>query len=329
MGGTNRVWMAGVVVILLLAHDACGQGPSYLQSELQSENLLWQPDQETITTFPGISANTGWDDPSAVAGPLRFRSTERRSGCRSRLWSEFQEGKYKVRSDYRNFYSWPGIRDLLLGLAAGSVLANTSLDRDFQDWYQEDVRSPGTDDFTSFSKAFGEGRIFIPAFAGLAVAGAICSDNVCGSLLHEYASRTTRGYLVGVPPLLFLQAFLGGGRPEWDTNFESRWGLFDDNGGAGGKAVSGHAMMGAVPFITAAKMTDNPFLKTGLYVCSTFTGWSRVNDDSHYLSQACLGWWLAYLACSAVDTTDYDDERLTLTPLATPEMVGIGVIYRR
>jgi hypothetical protein len=121
-----------------------------------------------------------------------------------------------------------------------------------------------------------------------------------------------------------MQATLGASRPG-ETDHESRWKPFDDT-----NAVSGHAFVGAVPFITAAKMTENPFVKGSLYFCSTLTAWSRVNDDRHYLSQACLGWWMAYLACDAVQATESsNDERLTLVPVNSPEMVGIGMVFRR
>jgi hypothetical protein len=52
--------------------------------------------------------------------------------------------------------------------------------------------------------------------------------------------------------------------------------------------------------LTAAKMTDNPFLKYPLYVGSTLTGLSRINDNKHYFSQAVLGWWIAFLAVNSV-----------------------------
>ncbi len=57
----------------------------------------------------------------------------------------------------------------------------------------------------------------------------------------------------------------------------------------------------SIPFLSAAKMTDNIWLKGGLYVASNFPALSRVNDDAHYFSQAFRGWWLAYVAESAVD----------------------------
>ncbi len=244
-------------------------------------------------------------------------------GFGGRLRSEFSEFRCNVRNDYRNYYSWLTMRDLLLGIAMASPLANTSLDDDFQGWYQRDVRSPGTDDFSEFCKTFGEGQIFIPAFAGLAVVGSIFEDRPLFEGVGQFGDRVTRGYLVGAPSMLFMQVMLGGSRPG-EVTVQSRWKPFDDS-----NAVSGHAFIGAVPFITAAKMVENPWAKSGLYLCSTFTAWSRVNDDRHYLSQACLGWWMAYLACRAVDDTECKDRCYAFAPLATPEITGVGVVVQR
>ena len=234
-----------------------------------------------------------------------------------------RENANKIWTDHGNFYSWVTMRDLLLGIGAGSILANTSLDDGFQDWYQDDVRSSGTDDFAVFSKTFGEGQFIIPAVAGLAVMGAMCDHTHCGDLTKDFGCRSTRAYLVGAPPMLLLQFTLGGSRPG-EASYGSRWQPFEDV-----NSVSGHAFVGAVPFISAAKMTDNRFLKGGLYLCSTFTAWSRVNDDNHYLSQACLGWWIAYLACRAVDDTEVNDEHFTLSPIVSADMVGVGAVFRR
>ncbi len=245
-------------------------------------------------------------------------------GCHgSPAQTNFEELRCNIRSDYRNYYSWITMRDLLLGVAFASPLANTSLDDNFQGWYQRDVRSPDTDSFCSFWKTFGEGQIYIPAFAGLMVVGKMFEDRPLLGGAGEYGDRVTRAYLVGAPPMLFMQFLLGGSRPG-EANVESRWKPLDDN-----NSVSGHAFIGAVPFITAAKMTENPWLKGTFYACSTFTAWSRINDDDHYLSQAFLGWWMAYLACRAVDDTEHADRCYEFTPLATPEMTGMGVVVQR
>jgi len=244
-------------------------------------------------------------------------------GLGDRLQWGLREGWCHIRSDYRNYYDCLTMRDLWLGVAGGAVLANTSLDDDFQGWYQRDVRSSGTDDLAAFWKTFGEGQIFIPAYAGLALATSFFDDRPLLGGVNDFSDRVTRGYLVGAPPMLLMQALLGGSRPG-EHGVGSQWKPFDDTNG-----VSGHAFVGAVPFITAAKMCDEPLLKATLYTFSTFPAWSRVNDGAHYLSQACLGWWMAYLACRAVDDTECQDRYLTFMPLVTPEVAGVAIEYRR
>jgi len=228
-----------------------------------------------------------------------------------------------VPSDCRNYYGWGSTRDLLLGLAGASVLANTSLDEDFQHWYQDDVRSSGTDDFTRAWRVFGKGEIIVPTCAGLGMLGAMSENRPVLGRAGAFGGRVTRSYMVGIPPMLFMQLLLGSSRPG-EAAVESRWKPFDDN-----NAVSGHAFIAAVPFITAARTVENPWAKSALYVCSGFTTWSRVNDDDHYLSQAILGWWMAYLACRAVDETQRRNENLVFTPLAGPGITGMGVVLRR
>jgi len=225
--------------------------------------------------------------------------------------------------DHRHYYRWRPMYCMALGFAGGAVLANTAMDRHFQDWYQDDVRCSGTDDVSTFFKVFGEGQIFVPAFAGLALVDVFCEDMPVLGIAGDFGARASRAYLVGAPPMLLMQFVTGASRPG-EAPCHSEWKPFDDNNG-----VSGHAFMGAVPFITAARMCDGFWLKSCFYILSTFTAWSRVNDDRHYLSQACLGWWMAYTACLAVDQTEYDRRLVALTPIATPEMTGVGLIVRR
>jgi len=85
--------------------------------------------------------------------------------------------------------------------------------------------------------------------------------------------------------------------------------------------------MDAVPFICAAKMTDDPYLKAAFYAGSTLAAFSRVNDDPHYVSQVMLGWWMAYLAASAVDHTQQDKD-LTIFPMPVADGIGAAVEYR-
>jgi hypothetical protein len=228
-----------------------------------------------------------------------------------------------VCSDHCHYYRWETLRDLSLAVGGASILANTAMDENFQNWYQDDVRSSGTDNFAEFWKVFGEGQIFIPAFAGLGLVGNLCRHRPLFGAAGDFGDRVTRGYLVGAPPMLLMQFTLGSSRPG-EAAVGSQWQPFEDT-----NAVSGHAFMGAVPFITAARMVDRPLIKTGLYVCSTFTAWSRVNDNDHYLSQICLGWWMAYLACRAVDQTEQTNPHFAFVPVATPDMSGVAMVFQR
>lgn len=318
MGSAAKVWTSMAALSLLPICSACTVQRSFVLGN--------DPPPASIRADTPLLRETS--SPASRGGPAGPATSDLRCGLAdptppSRLWIECQEAKCKIWTDYENFYCWDVARDLLLATAIASVPANTSIDQEFQAWYQDDVKSEGTENLCDVWKSFGEGFIVVPAFVGLAVVGRMCDDTPCGSVVGEFAFRTTRGYLVGGPPNIFMQYILGGSRPG-ESSSGSGWKPFDDD-----NAVSGHAFVGAVPFITAAKMTDNPYLKAGFYLCSTLTGWSRIDHDMHYLSQVCLGWWMAYLACSAVDNTERDYEYLTLTPVATPEMVGLGVVYER
>ena len=153
------------------------------------------------------------------------------------------------------------------------ALPISSLDQDFSDWYQQQVRSPGTDDMASFWRGFGEGWVFIPAMFGLGAAGAL-GDGPVADTVREFGFRAGRTYAVGAPALILLQRGLGASRPG-ETPDQSHWRPFLDENSA-----SGHAFIGAVPFLTAAEMVESPLLKGGLYVASALPAWSRVNDDA-------------------------------------------------
>jgi hypothetical protein len=271
-----------------------------------------------------IACSIEWIDPlTSRPSRLRRRLAERLARRRPRLWSTLREFRCKGCADFQHYYGWQSTADLLLGIAGASVLANTSLDQDFQDWYRDEVQSEGTEDFAEAWRHSGDGRYIVPAFGLMVFVGRVCDHTRCGNVMYELGLRTERAYLVGTPSLLFFQFCLGGARP-YESKYESRWRPFEECHG-----VSGHAFIGAVPLITAAKMTDDPFLKAVLYACSILPAWARIEHGGHYLSQSWLGWWTAYLACRAVDNTEQQYEHLTLTPVATPEMVGIGVVYER
>ena len=81
-------------------------------------------------------------------------------------------------------------------------------------------------------------------------------------------------------------------------------------------------------WIVAAKRTDHLLLKAVFYAGSGLTGYSRLNDDAHYLSQVLLGWSVAYLAAEATQWTERSRLQYRIVPLTIDGLVGIGVETR-
>ncbi len=227
-----------------------------------------------------------------------------------------------VGHDYRTFYSRDLVLRRLAAYAGAGLLANTDLDGDMQSWYQDHVRSAGTDDVARVAKVFGEGTLMIPVSVAAALAVPHITASGSSSPVARWGALATRSYVVGVPELLLAQVATGGSRP---TEGGSGWAPFSDNNG-----VSGHAFIGAVPFLTLARMErDRPALRIAGYVLSLLPGLSRINDDDHYPSQAAMGWYLAWQATGAVMEHDPAGPRpVAVTPLVSGNAWGVWVAWR-
>jgi hypothetical protein len=209
----------------------------------------------------------------------------------------FSAVRKTLATDYAGFYTPENMRALVFTMAAGGLLANTNVDMRVQKWYQDDVRSQKTDDYNIVFKELGNGKILIPLF----LSSTLIFENFRGTktdnIFGEWSRRNLRSFLVGAPIMLTLQVVTGASRPNETI---SNWNpMKDDNG------VSGHAFMGAVPFINAAEMTDILPLKILFYSGSFLTGYSRINDNRHYLSQSVLGWFMAYLSSTNLTGKDH------------------------
>ena len=120
--------------------------------------------------------------------------------------------------------------------------------------------------------------------------------------------------------LLALQYGLGAHRPS--AEIDSHWHPFKDSHGA-----SGDAWVGAIGFMTAAKMTDSKLAKLALYSLALVPAWGRVNIDQHYLSQVVLGVWLGALSVEAVDVTERSTQ-VMVVPFANSAGTGAGVAFK-
>jgi hypothetical protein len=235
-------------------------------------------------------------------------------------------GRDRIFSDFGNLYRRDNVWNYGIVLAGAGILANTKIDRHFQNWYNDDVHCNFTKELSEFTKIFGEGQIFIPVVVSTAVIYRFRQERLGRvgeeKLIGNFFDRTARGYAVGTPTLITAQILLGADRPRAGTSY---WRPFQKSHG-----VSGHAFIGAVPFITAAQMTDKIWAKGLFYSLSVLPGWSRVNDDAHYLSQVLLGWSLAYLSVQAVSETEkIKPNGFIIYPVLNGNSIGFGFIYRR
>jgi hypothetical protein len=231
-----------------------------------------------------------------------------------------------VSGDYKTFYA--GDRLIRMGIVFGAagIAANTNIDMNIRNWYQDKVRNAQTDSWASDSstdlsfnaKFFGEGKYLVPIALLSASVNLIDSDTAVGS----WGAYASRAYIPGLPAMWFMQGATGatrpGDRPEgsaWTTPFGH------SNG------VSGHAFVGAVPFLTIAYMNpDNKLIKYPAYVASAAAAWSRVNDDKHFPSQVFLGWYMAWEAVDAVFENSGKKKGIAVAPMV--DLDGFGMMAR-
>ena len=83
-----------------------------------------------------------------------------------------------------------------------------------------------------------------------------------------------------------------------------------------------------MPFIVAAKKCDSLLWKSAWYFGSTLTAYSRVYDDKHYMSQAIMGWWMAYLSVEATEYTERTCRQYRVIPASLGGYPGLSLEYR-
>ena len=231
----------------------------------------------------------------------------------------------RVATDHRNYYSLDTALVVGMGAGVAATFAHTYVDEEiYYRVHRSVVYGDGHDWAVPLhaTKLLGEGTITLPVFAGLWLTSELLDEVPVLDAAGDWGERCLRAFLVGAPPLLAMQYLTGASRPR-ESEFGSTWQPLRDTNGA-----SGHAFMGALPLLTAAEMVEWWPGKIALVVVSFFPGLSRVADDDHYVSQALLGWTMAYVAASAVDRTEHPERHFNIFPLITGDQIGAGVEYR-
>ena len=217
---------------------------------------------------------------------------------------------YDIKSDLGAYLRKENL--LVLGgvLLSAGIMANTGIDKSIHHFWQRGIRSKRSDRFFKVPCSLGDFH-YPPIYYTSIILGGLFYDEECPesalSLLYTWGYRSIRTlYLAGAQKELFTWV-VGNGRP--NAHQSSKWHPFKnkprkETKNQSGVGVSAHAFNGAIPFLSAAMMTDEPVLKYGLYAASVLPGLARINDDHHYFSQVFLGWSLSFLSALAIDYTE-------------------------
>jgi hypothetical protein len=228
-------------------------------------------------------------------------------------------------SDAEYFYSRE-LAKLSGPLVIAAVLANTSMDENFYDYLiQQKATEPYID---CWYDSFGNGQYLLAASLSAWGAGHLWNKYHDGggpiaNSVEQWGNVTFRSFVVGAPTLVLIQNATGGSRPG-ESSHGSEWRFFQDDNGA-----SGHAYVGAIPFLVAAKMSKRPLVKAAFFAGSGLAGYARLCNDSHYLSQVILGWSIAHLAVNATWKSETSCSRYRLVPLDLHGSYGLGIEIRR
>ncbi len=227
-----------------------------------------------------------------------------------------------VLNDYQYYYSAKRLWELSLLVAGTGVLANTELDKEIYDLWEDNIRHSSTNEVADVINFFGCRDNFlylIPGYIGLTLWGGYAPDNSRRATWGTWSERVLRGYVLAIPQQAILTNAIGASRPILG---DSHWRPYSGKS----RAVSGHVVALSMPFVTAAKMMDTWQSKAGFYFLSTLPMFARINTESHYPSQVILAWSLVYLAASSIDVLEREKEHtLKIVPFAVPDGIGLGI----
>jgi membrane-associated phospholipid phosphatase len=182
----------------------------------------------------------------------------------------------------------------------------------------QDLRGGGTNGFASTVRHFGQPEVYGTAALGLITAGLVARDaEVLGAGRRLAASLALTSGVIYTGKALFGRA-----RPD-DLVYDG-----DDFGILSGRGSlpSGHT---AMAFALATSLSDDinrPWATVGLYTAAGAVGWSRINDNRHWLSDVAAG------AVLGIVSAKVASGRWTIFGLRAPSVItgprGLGVGWK-
>jgi len=188
---------------------------------------------------------------------------------------------------YGAFYSRRSFIRLGAATVGAFVLAHTGADVAVDSWISS-TRTERSDRIAGGWKGFGE-RFWFFVWAPFALLDGLVATHP----VLRWGRRNFEATFVGLPMLWTLQRLGGASRPSEDRG--SCWRpIRDDN------TASGHTFMAAIPWLNLGRSVDPVWIRRAAWVMSWGTGWSRMNDRKHFVSQVLYGQAIADQAVAAV-----------------------------
>lgn len=165
-------------------------------------------------------------------------------------------------------------------LAAGLLIGTAALDQSTERWAQRH-RSGGADDAAAVFRHMGQPEVFATVGLGTLAAGLLTGNDD----LARAGGRISTSILLAGALTEGGKLTVGRSRPNHSPNDAFSFHPFSGDA----SFPSGHT---TVAFALAASVADEihrPVVTVLLYTAAVGTGWSRINDNKHWLSDVVTG----------------------------------------
>jgi membrane-associated phospholipid phosphatase len=178
------------------------------------------------------------------------------------------------------------------------------------------IRGSGSNGFASAIRHFGQPEVYGTAALGLLATGLITRDpKVTGAGKRLAASIALTSGMIYSGKALFGRA-----RPDDPIYDGDDFGLMSGRG----SLPSGHTAMAFALATSLSDDIDRPWATVGLYTAAGAVGWSRINDNRHWLSDVAAG------AVLGIVSAKVASGRWTIFGLRAPSVItgprgGVGL----
>jgi membrane-associated phospholipid phosphatase len=219
-------------------------------------------------------------------------------------------------------------------LNAAGVAAVTGavylIDEPFKDFWQDDIRSNGTDEAASIFQSFGDTKWILPALPTLFAAGGLVrygfKDVEEGGRLQETALLAAEAFILSAGITEGIKRLAGRERPNNTDDHD----VFEGFGGSK-SFPSGHSTHAwALAAVVASEYRHSPAIRIGAYTLAALTSLARINDNKHWASDVVFGGAIGYFVGKFVyDENPFrNSDNMLFGPMAVANGTGVQMTYK-